>query len=450
VGGPQEPASAKEPGGTPHARRRTIIGAAVILVVLLGALAAGVAPRIAQGKRLATAVATATNAVPNVSVLKVTTTAGAPTVILPGTLQPTLTTSIYARAPGYIGRMLVDIGSRVRTGDLLAVIDAPELDQQVLQARGVVDQNLASVELAKLELARWRSLREIGAVTADDLDLKETAFRTSTAMLASAEAALRQLLRLQGYERVVAPYTGVITQRNVDPGALVGTTGGANTALPAGSGSAPGSLLQIAKVESLSVYVNVPEEYSLGLKIGTPVLVTVPQLPRDTVMGRITKTSRSLDPTARNLLTEVDFANKSGLYLPGMFAQAQMKLDQVAEPIHLPATGLVIRGGPPQVITLRPDSTVHYQNIQIGRDHGAWLEVTGGLADGSTIVINPSYDLADGARVRSMPADTTAPGASPSSAGSSSASPPPSSSASQASSPAASPSPKTPKGVKRN
>jgi RND family efflux transporter MFP subunit len=414
AGGPRTPVPVSAPGGTTHhSRRRVAIGAALILLLLLCALALGVFPRIAQSKRLATAGATATDAVPTVGVVKVTTDASNPSVVLPGTLQPTLTTAIYGRAPGYIGRILVDIGSHVHAGDLLAVIDAPEIDQQVLQARGVVAQNRASVDLARLELRRWRSLAEIGAVTADDLDLKATAFSTATAMLSSAEAALRQLLRLQGYERVVAPFTGVITQRNVDPGALVGTTGAANTALAAGSGSAPGSLLQIAKVESLSVYVNVPEEYSMGLKIGTSVVVTVPQLPGDTVTGRITKTSRSLDPTARTLLTEIDFANKSGTYLPGMYAQVQMRLDQVAEPIHLPATGLVIRGGPPQVVVVRPDSTVQYQNIQIGRDHGAWLEVTGGLAKGATIVVNAPDDLQNGARVRTVSADTAAAGYHP-------------------------------------
>jgi RND family efflux transporter MFP subunit len=407
-GGPPAPAKADDGKQTPHSRRRVIIGAAVIVVLLLCVLAAGVIPRRAQSKRLAAAVATATNAIPVVSVMRVTLASNNSTVILPGTLQPMFTTAIYARAPGYLRRILVDIGSRVRAGDLLAVIDAPDLDQQVVQARAVVAQNRASLDLARVELARWRALAAVGAVTADELDQKRAAFDMAVANLNNAEASLRRLVDLQAYERVVAPFTGVITQRNVDPGALVGTTGSASTALAAGSGSAPGSLLQIARVDSLSVYVEVPEEDSTAVKVGTMAAVTVPQLPGDTLIGRVTKTSRSVDPTARTLLTEVDVANKTGLYLPGMYAQAQMRIDQVAVPVHLPATGMVIRSGPPQVVIVRPDSTVRFQNIQLGRDHGPWLEVTGGLAAGSTIVLNPPDNLNEGARVRTVQADTAA------------------------------------------
>jgi RND family efflux transporter MFP subunit len=374
--------------------------------LLLGALAVGILPRRAQSKRLAAAVASATSAVPVVSVIQVATAPSSPTVILPGTLQPMLTTAIYARTTGYLSRILVDIGSRVHAGDLLATIDAPDLDQQVVQARGIVGQARASLQLASAELARWRTLSAGGAVTADELDQKVAAFNVTTATLNAAQADLGRLLHLQAFERVVAPFSGVITQRNVDPGALVGTTGSASTALTAGSGSSAGSLFQIARVDSLTVYVNVPEEYAMGLRVGTAAVVTVPQLPGDTLHGRVAKTARSLDAATRTLLTEVDIANRAGSYLPGTYAQVQMRLAEVTVPIQLPATGLVIRAGPPQVLLLRPDGTVRFQNIQIGRDHGPWLEVTGGLAAGSTIVVNPPDNLQDGARVRAISADT--------------------------------------------
>jgi RND family efflux transporter MFP subunit len=391
-----------------------MIGAAIMVVLLVVLLAAGIMPRRAQSTRLAAAVAAATAAVPVVSVVQVTTAPSNPTVILPGTLQPMLTTAVYARTPGFIRRILVDIGSRVRAGDLLALIDAPDLDQQVAQARGVVAQARASLQLAAAEFARWRALSAVGAVTADELDQKAAAFNVATATLNAAEADLRRLIHLQEYERVVAPFTGVITQRNVDPGALVGATGSASTALTSGSGSAVGSLFQIATVDSLRVFVNVPEEYSMGLRVGTAAVVTVPQLPGDTLQGRVTKTARSLDPAARTLLTEVDVANRTGFYLPGMYAQVQMRVAQVAEPLRLLATALVIRAGPPQVVIVHPDSTVRFQSVQLGRDHGAWLEVTGGLANGATVVVNPPDDLRDGARVRAIPADTASTGAGPS------------------------------------
>jgi RND family efflux transporter MFP subunit len=382
---------------------------------LLSVLAAGVAPRIAQQKRLAKAVAAATAAIPTVGVVRVAPATGNSTLILPGTLQPMLTTAIYARTPGYIRRTLVDIGSRVSAGQLLAEIDAPDLDQQAAQARGLVAQNRATLQLARAQLARWRALAVDGAVTADELDVKQAAFNMATATLSSAEADLGRFTQLQAFERVVAPFAGVITERNVDRGALVGTAGGASAARTTGSGSPTGSLFQIARVDSLSVYVDVPEEYATSLRVGTAAVVTTPQFPRDTLLGRVTRTSRSLDPTARTLLTEVDVANRTGFYLPGMYAQAVLPVERAITPLQVPATALVIRAGPPQVVTVRPDSTVRYQTVHIGRDLGAWVEVTGGLQNGATIVVNPPEDLRDGARVRMIAADTTATGARPSS-----------------------------------
>jgi RND family efflux transporter MFP subunit len=378
-------------------------------VLLLSLLALGIIPRRAQSKRLSSAVATATSAIPVVSVVRVAAAPTNPTVILPGTLQPMLTTAIYARTPGYIRRILVDIGSRVRAGDLLAVIDAPDLDQQVVQARGIAAQARASLQLAAAELARWRTLSAGGAVTADELDQKTAAFNMATATLNAATADLARLIHLQAFERVTAPFTGVITQRNVDPGALVGTTGSALTALAAGSGSAAGSLLQLARVDSLRLYIEVPEEYAMALRIGTAAIVTVPQLPRDTLAGRIAKTSRSLDPASRTLLTEVDVANRSGFYLPGTYAQAEMRVTQPTAPLNVPAAALVIRAGPPQVVLVRGDSTVRFQNVQVGRDHGAWVEVTGGIAVGATVVVNPPDDLPDGARVHTQRTASTSP-----------------------------------------
>jgi RND family efflux transporter MFP subunit len=400
---PAGPASAVSVGGehpTSHSRRNLIIGAAAIAVLLLSLLALGIAPRRAQARRLSAAVTVANAAIPAVSVVQVTVAPSDPTVILPGTLQPMLTTAVYSRTPGYIRRVLVDIGSPVRAGDLLATIDAPELDQQVVQARGVVSQARAALQLASAELARWRALSAGGAVTADELDQKTAAFGTATATLNAAQADLQRLIHLQAFEQVTAPFSGVITQRNVDPGALVGTSGSASTALGAGSGSAAGSLFQIARVDSLRLYVEVPEEYAMGLHIGARAVVTVPQLPGDTIAGRIAKTSRSLNPSSRTLLVEVDVANKAGFHLPGTYAQAQMRVAQVAAPLNVPATALVIRAGPPQVVVVRADSTVRFQNVQIGRDHGPWVEVTGGLANGATVVVNPPDDLRDGARVR--------------------------------------------------
>jgi membrane fusion protein, multidrug efflux system len=380
--------------------RRLIVGGAIAATGLAVALIAGILPRAAQQRRLTTAVAAVGVNAPVVSVTTVGRATANPSVSLPGALTAVQTAAIYARTPGYVRRRLVDIGTRVRAGQLLADIDAPDLDQQAAQARAVVAQTRAALELAQANLARWRALAADSAVTAQELDQMQAAFDEAVANRNSAEASLRRFAQLQRYERVVAPFAGVITARNVDPGALVGTAGGVSSTLAAGSGSAPGSLFTVAQTDTLSVYVTVPEDYAAAVAIGKPAVVTVPALPGDTLRGQVVRTAGSLDPSARTLLTEVQVVNPAGVFLPGMYADVQLALSQGTAPLQVPATALVIRDGPPQVVTVAPDSTVRYQTVTVGRDHGSWVEVAGGLAEGARVVLNPTDDLRDGARVR--------------------------------------------------
>jgi len=385
---------------SPRRGRITWLWAGIAGGVLAALLLIGIAPRVAQQHRL-TAAATAVGVtLPSVSVTTVTHDTSPSSVSLPGALTAVQTAALYARTPGYVRRRLVDIGSRVRAGQLLADIDAPDLDQQVAQARGVLAQTQAAQQLAQANLARWRALAVDSAVTAQEFDQMQAAFNEAVANSNSAEANLQRLVQLQAYERVVAPFAGVITARNVDLGALVGPAGGVSATLPAGTGSALGSLFTIAQTDTLSVYVTVPEDYAAVVAIGKHAVVTVPALPGDTLRGRVARTAGSLDPTARTLLTEVRVANPTGVFLPGMYAQVQLALGVGSPPLRVPATALLIRDGPPQVVTVAPDSTAHYQTVTIGRDLGSWVEVTGGLADGSMVVVNPADDLRDGARVR--------------------------------------------------
>jgi len=386
----------------PSAPRRygiTRLGGAIAGGVVAALLLTGIVPRVAQQHRLTAAAAAVGVTVPSVSVATVTHDTSASSVSLPGALTAVQTAAIYARTPGYVRRRLVDIGSRVRTGQLLADIDAPDLDQQVAQARGVVAQTRAAQELAQANLVRWRALAVDSAVTAQEVDQMQAAFNEAVANSNSADANLQRLLQLQVYERVVAPFAGVITARNVDPGALVGPAGGVSETLPAGNGSAPGSLFTVAQTDTLSVYVTVPEDYAAAVAVGKAAVVMVPALPDDTLRGRVARTAGALDATARTLLTEVRVANPTGVFLPGMYAQVQLALGAGTPPLRVPATALVIRDGPPQVVTVAPDSTAHYQTVTIGRDLGSWVEVTGGLADGSVVVVNPADDLRDGDRV---------------------------------------------------
>jgi membrane fusion protein (multidrug efflux system) len=366
--------------------------------VLVLALVLGLVPRITRARRLAAVTAASTD-VPVVQVATVGPAPASSTVTLPATLAPIETAPIYGRAPGYVGRTLVDIGARVQRGDLLAQIEAPELDHQVDQAGASAAQARASLELARVELARWRSMAGDSAVTADELDQKRAAFNVATATLNSAEANWRELRQLQSYERVVAPFSGVITARNVSPGALVGTAGAVSGDLPSGAGSAAGSLFQLARIDTIAVYATVPEDDAGAVKVRATAAVTVPALPGDTLRGVVARTANALDPAARTLLAEVDVANPTGAFLPGAYAQVAITLDHARSVLQLPATALIIRDGPPQVLTVGADSTARYTTVTIGRDYGTWVEVTGGLARGASVVVNPPDGLPGGQRV---------------------------------------------------
>ena len=192
---------------------------------------------------------------------------------------------------GYVHPRFADIGARVRASERLAEIEAPDLDQQVAQARGTVAQNRAARQLARANLARWIALAADSVVTAQELDQMRAAFNMAVANLNSAVANLKRLLQLQEYEHVVAPFTGVITARNVDVGALVGTAGGVNSTPPSGAGSPAGSLFTLARTDTLRVYINVPEEYASAVQIGKEAVVTVPDLPSDTLRGTVVRTA---------------------------------------------------------------------------------------------------------------------------------------------------------------
>ena len=404
---PKAPPSPKTPAPG-LLRSSRVRGAAVVILGLLAlALIVGVMPRLSRRKALANVV-DANTAPPMVRVATVDTAPGASTVTLPGSVAAFATTPIYARAPGYIGHFQADIGSRVRSGDLLARIDAPELDHQVQQTRAMVSQDSASLALAQVELARWKQMISAdSAVTQEEVDQKQAAFNVAQATLNGAIANWRQLTQLQAYERVVAPFDGVITARNVNEGALVGTAGSVSGTLASAQGSAAGSLFQMDRIDTVRVFVTVPEDNAPGVTVGSPVVITAPALPGDTLKGQVTRTSNRLDPAARTLLAEVDVANPKGTFLPGTYTQVQLTLSRPSSVLKLPATALVIRAGPPQVITVGPDSTAQFHTVNVGRDFGSWLQVTGGLPHGAKVVVNPPDGLQPGQRVRAMSAKST-------------------------------------------
>jgi RND family efflux transporter MFP subunit len=336
---------------------------------------------------------------------------------LPGDIQAITEAPILARAEGYLARRLVDIGDRVQAGQLLAEIAAPELDQQVSQAKAALqqaqaaleqalanqEQGKANLELARVTAERWNTLSNQGVVSRQDNDQYQANYRVQTANvqalekaviaqrsnIAAAEANLARLEELEGYRMVKAPFAGVITLRNVDVGALVST------------GST--LLFRIAQTGTLRTYVNVPQANATFVRIGQPARLRVSSFPARTFSGSVARTANALDPASRTLLVEVQVPNTDGALLPGMYAQVDFSDARTVTPLLVPSDALIVRSEGTLVAVVRPDHRVHLQKIEPGRDYGDRLEVLGGLQQGDTIIPNPG-DLGEGAEVNPVQA----------------------------------------------
>jgi RND family efflux transporter MFP subunit len=325
-------------------------------------------------------------------------------------VQPLHESAIYARVGGYVRRWNADIGQLVRQGTVLAEIDAPELEQNVQQARSQVQMNQAALQLAKADLARWTSLERDSAVTSQELDQKRAAYASSQANTAAAEANLRRLVDTRGFTRVVAPFTGVVTARNVDVGSLISATGATSAPVAGGNVSAAsGSMFRISQTDTVRTYITVPSTYATSIRPGLEAQVDVQGLAGRHFTGRVVRTSASLDAATRTMLAEVDIPNRDFAILPGMYAQVSLSFPRVSPPILVPASALVIRSAGPQVMVVEGANgaqdgrgTVRLRSVQVGRDYGSTVEVLDGLIDGATIVTNPNADLGDGMRVRTV------------------------------------------------
>lgn len=396
-------------------RRALIIGGAILSVVLILLLLAGFIPHRSQTKKLDARAQTAAleDSIPEVSVIPVARDSAASELTLPATVQGFHEAAIYARSSGYVRAWYADIGTRVAAGQLLATIDAPDLDEQLRQARENAHQAEAALALARLDVARWKILLRDSAVTAEEYDQRLSTYQADSANVAAAEANVGRLSTLQGYERVTAPFAGVITARNVDDGVLVSPAGGASTGLlsgtgggagagggTSGAGSTGGDLFRIARVDTVRVYVSAPQTYAQDLYRGLTADIQLRELPGKHVLGRVTRTANALDITTRTLLTEVDIANADRALLPGMYAEVQFKFKRGLPPLVLPATALVFLDAGPQAAVVRADSTVHLQTITITRDYGSTLDIGDGLQPGDIVVNNPPEGLREGQRIR--------------------------------------------------
>jgi len=302
-------------------------------------------------------------------------------LILPGTFDAFNQTTIFPRSNGYVKSWKVDIGDNVKAGQLLAEIEEPEVDQQLAQAR-------AQQEIAKVTADRWRDLLDRKVVSKQEYDQNEKAYE-------AANANLQQLEKIQGFQQVVAPFTGKITARNIDVGTLV----------TAGTGNSGTPLFNMVQSDPLRVYVFVPQTNAASMREGLKAKILVQERPGQDFEGTVTRTAGALDPTSRTMQVEVQVPNHDGNLYAGMYGQVKFLLPDDNAPIVVPADAFVFRAQGPQVVTVTNDNRIHWQKISVGRDFGTQLEVLDGLAENTKVVINPNDDLVEGIQVQVKPAE---------------------------------------------
>ncbi|HXB24761.1 MAG TPA: efflux RND transporter periplasmic adaptor subunit [Gemmatimonadaceae bacterium] len=394
------------PTPRPIPKRRLVMGGAFILVLLIGATIAGTVPRIATQHALARVAAVDT--IPTVNVVSVARAGAASSLTLPGTLQPVHQAAIYARATGYVKKFFVDLGSTVHAGQVLGIIETPDLDQQLAQARAVLHQDETMLALNRTEDQRWQQMVRDSVVTVEQYDQKRQAYQGSQAAVLGDQANVDRLAALVGFERIVAPFDGVITSRNIDVGAFVTATGGQSATLPSGSSVAPSSLFGITQTDTMRVYLSVPETDAPSVRPGETAQILVSELPNDTFTGRVVRTARAVDPASRTLLTEVQIVNTTGKLVPGMYARATLGFDRQTPPLTVPASAVLFLPAGLTVAEIDSNHVVRRHVIDVGRDFGSYFEVLSGVRDGSLLLDNPSDAVPNGTRVQwQVHADTT-------------------------------------------
>jgi RND family efflux transporter MFP subunit len=359
------------------------------VLVLTGLLGIGLIPRLQTQKASADV---AKDNHPIVNVIPATRTNAASEVNLPGTLLPYMEAPIYARTNGYVKRWLVDIGAKVGEGQLLAEIDTPEVDRELKQAVANLAQVKAHLELDRTTADRWKGLLDRKGVSQQEVDEKIGAYEARRADYAAAEANVQRLQEMKQFQRVVAPFAGTITARNVEIGQLIN----------AGSGQPSGWMYKLAKLGTLRLYVNVPQNAMRLIQTGAPVDVILQEFPGKPYPGKVVRTAGALDPESKTLLTEVQVPNDKGDLLAGMYASVRFKVNQPTPNIVLPSNTLIMRADGPQVAAVA-DNVIHIRKVTLGRDFGLQIEIIAGLNEKEMIVTNPPDFLREGVQVKIAP-----------------------------------------------
>ena len=411
----QKPSGAGAAGQVVQPSSHTIRNLVLLFVVILiVAFVAGYIPRHRRELQLVAEADTHNEALPQVSVMAAIRAAGRGNLVLPGNIQAVTEAPILARAEGFLKTRYVDIGDRVTEGQLLAEIEAPDMDQQVRQAQATVQQVQADLErataaleqgkanesLAKVTAQRWDNLVKRGVVSRQENDQYQAQYVAQSANVraldhavaaaksnvAAAEANVSRLSDLQGYLKVRAPFAGVITLRNVDVGALVN------------SGST--LLFRIAKTNLLRTYVNVPQSSAADIHVGQEAFLSTSEAPETKFPGQVARTANSLDPSSRTLLVEIQAANPAGKLLPGMYVQVDLNLPRKDPPLLIPSDTLVVRPEGTLVALVGAGNVVHFQRVLVGRDFGDRIEVLSGMTEGERAIVNPNDSVQEGVRVQ--------------------------------------------------
>jgi RND family efflux transporter MFP subunit len=379
----------------------------LIVVALVGSLVAVTLPRWRQQRELDAAAARAAAAPPRVAVTTARRAGPTSELTLPGNAQPFRGAALYARTNGYLQEWLVDIGDQVKEGQLLARISAPDVDDQLAQARAnlvLARANLqvseANSELAKITLKRNQESGVGVGVSALTIDQNRAQVETTAAQVRSAqasiqvnEATVRQYADLQSFQKIVAPFAGVITVRTVDPGALV----------TADNPSETRPLFYLMQTDPLRVFVNVPQVYATTVAVGQHALLYREEDPHRQFSGKVTRTANALDPNTRTLLTQIDVPNPKDALRPGMYLQVKFTVPRPASTVLVPGAALVWRPDGTVVAVTDSEQQVRYRKVQVGRDFGTEVEVVTGLEGGETIVVHPGDALPEGQQVEPVP-----------------------------------------------
>ncbi len=318
---------------------------------------------------------------------------------LPGAAEALTSATLYARVNGYLKTRLVDIGDRVHAGQLLAVIDAPDLDAQLNQSKAQLEQNKAALGIADVTYQREKRLLEQKVVSQQEHDQALATFNQAQANVKAAEASVQNLSATQGFERITAPFDGVITARFIDEGALL-SIGGTSTAP---------SIFTLSQVDVLRVFIYVPQEYVANVAPEQPVEVTAVEFPEKVFRGLVTRIADALDPVARTERVEIQLPSEGGKLLPGMYLSIRFRVEQAEPALLVPANTVDIRREGPRVAVVGPNQKIEYRQVKLGRDFGLTLEILSGLQVDENLVVNPTTDLVNGEHVEVAQPDNKGP-----------------------------------------